>query len=216
MKGIITMIIIPGHLEIITCEEWGAKQPLHAVEVREYSAPGFVFHHTAGQNYPPNSIPATQRRLGTILAKSIQHSHMVDNGWIDSGHHFLNTVDGLLFEGRHRSIECAKAGKVVIGAHAADPSALPKPLWFNDYFSVENEGMFDTHEMNPNQMQSLINLMAWVSLRQGFDSSRIEGHRATGISTRCPGDWLFGQTGAIRKAVHEKKKEFIKLGITKP
>lgn len=206
------MVIIPGHLEILSCEEWGAAPPAHTLEIRNEPAPGFIFHHTAGPNYPQNPMPATQKRMGTILAKSIQHSHMAGNGWSDTGNHFLNTVDGLLFEGRHFSIKSVMAGKIVIGAHAADPDAHP-PLWFNNYYSVENEGNFNDQEMNPKQMQSLINLIAWVSIMQGFDSSKVEGHKATGIATQCPGSHLFEQTGAIRKAVHDKKLEFIKLGV---
>lgn len=200
------MLIIKDHLEIISCEEWGAAPPTHPIEIRNQTAPGFIFHHTAGQNYPENVLPATQRRMGIILAKVIQHSHMAGNGWVDTGNHFLNTVDGILIEGRHESIKSVLAGKVNIGAHAADGK-----LWFNDWFSVENEGNFSTHEMNPKQMNSLVALIAWVSIKQKFDSSKVEGHRATGIATACPGEWLFSQTDNIRKAVHAKKLQFLEL-----
>ena len=210
------MIIIPGQLEIISCDEWGAQPPARELEVREYRGRGAVFHQTGGQNFPPNAIPATQRKMAIMLAKNTQSFHMgPERNWSDSGQHFTNSIDGILLEGRHGSIKAAMSGKIVIGAHCADSDANP-PVNKNDSFGLESEGLFQTHQMNDKQMAALVRLFAWLSIVADFDSSMIIGHRASGISTNCPGDWLFGQTQAIRKAVHNKKLEFIKLGVKKP
>lgn len=205
------MIIIPGHLEILTTPEWKARTPVRALEKRAERFKGGIFHHTAGANHAQSPIPSSRIRNAVALAQSIQNNHIDVNGWSDSGHSFLNTVDGILCEGRTGTVKALMSGSLIVQAHTADGK-----LWFNDWLGVENEGTFSTVHMNDTQMESLIKLFAWASILADFDTSVIQGHRATGIATQCPGDWLFSQTANIRKAVHEKKLEFIKLGVKKP
>ena len=207
MKGIITMIIIPGHLEIITCEEWGAKQPLHAVEVRDYPFKGGIFHHTASANHDPSLLPSSQKRNAIALAQAIQRAHQITNGWVDSGMNFLVSVDAIITEGRHNSIRTLQNKQTVVSAHCAGDG-----LWFNDWVGVEIEGSHMTVPVNDKQMEAVIKLFAWSSICAGFDTSIIQGHRsALPGQTLCPGDWLFNQTDNIRKRVHVKKLEFSEI-----
>ena len=205
------IIIIPGHLEILTTNEWGARTPVRALEKRAERFKGGIFHHTAGANHAQSPMQASQKRNAIALAQSIQSSHIDVNKWSDSGHSFLNSVDGVICEGRTGTLKALMSGTLIVQAHCADDTH-----WFNDWIGVENEGTFITAHMNDTQMLSLIKLLAWTSIVADYDTSVIQGHRAAlPGATCCPGDWLFAQTANIRKAVHDKKLEFIKLGVKK-
>jgi len=203
------MVIIPGHLEILTTLEWGAQPPTHAPEIRDYPFKGGIFHHTASANHDPSLLPSSQKRNAIALAQAIQRAHQVTNGWNDSGMSFLVSVDAVVLEGRTGTINALKTGKTVVQAHCADDHH-----WFNDWIGIEIEGNHMTVPVNNKQMEAVIKVFAWTSILANYDTSTIQGHRsALPGATQCPGDWLEKQTPAIRKAVHDTKLEFIKLGV---
>jgi hypothetical protein len=74
-----------------------------------------IFHHTAGHHPNLDAHAGESYAEGVAYAKAIQRSHFA-NGWIDSGHDFLITRSGFIFEGRHRSIK------------ATQPAAWSSPL----------------------------------------------------------------------------------------
>src|SRR4249920_1746589 len=87
---------------IILTSEWGAR-PAKAKAVYVGRPSRIIFHHTAG-HHPEISQPKNESRAEAILyAKAIQHYHMDNNGWNDSGHNFLVCRNGLILVGRHMS-----------------------------------------------------------------------------------------------------------------
>src|SRR5215510_1830967 len=100
---------MPFTATVVGCAEWGAD-PAKVAAFKRTTPTWIVIHHTTHPNPPQDRSKRTLP--GAIdLAKSIQHDHMVANGWFDSGHNFLNSTGGHLLEGRHGSLDAAKAGQ---------------------------------------------------------------------------------------------------------
>ena len=64
-------------------------------------------------------------RGGQGLRPFVQHDHMVNRGFIDSGHNFLVTRSGHVLEGRHGSLEAIKAGVMVDSADCRTQNHQP-------------------------------------------------------------------------------------------
>ena len=106
----------PKPFRVIPCSEWGAQQPKSAIQGAGKPS-RIIFHHTAGHHPELDKVPATESYEESVAyAKAIQQSHF-RNGWADSGHNFLVTRAGYIFEGRHGSLAAVKAGKMVVSAH---------------------------------------------------------------------------------------------------
>jgi len=181
---------------VVDCDGWGAAAA-KVPAFKSTTAKWVVVHHTAHPN-PPADV--SQRKLdGAIkLARSIQHDHMVKNGWFDSGHNFLNSTGGFLLEGRHGSLAAAKAGRGIQSAHA--PTDAGKLTGGNDSHGIENEGNFMTATMAPEQWSSLVELCTSLCSACGLGPEKIKGHRDF-TNTKCPGDWLYGRLPKLRLEV---------------
>src|SRR4051794_22707446 len=92
-------------IRVYNTQEWGARA---AKAMAPRTVPKYiVIHHTAGK------ATASSTEKGKRLARSIQSYHMVHNGWIDSGHNFLITEIGEIFEGRHGTLDAVRNGRSV-------------------------------------------------------------------------------------------------------
>lgn len=187
---------MPFTASVITADQWGARPPRNAPFPR--TTPRYVvIHHTDTPN-PPAELSKSSLDGSKSFARTIQHWHMDDNGWSDSGHNFLNTAAGILLEGRHGSLSAVKQGQCVQSAHAAqDPGKLAGG---NQSPGIENEGNFMSHPMSKTQWNSLVTLCASLCSSCSIPPANIRGHRDFS-NTDCPGNWLYGQLGQLRKEV---------------
>jgi hypothetical protein len=179
--------------KIVNRSVWGASPPLSRFEIVDQ--PKFlVIHHTEA---PPSSGGITKAKE---VAKGIQKFHMdpkpSGRGWSDIGYNFLNTVDGLLVEGRFGSLEEAIKGNAVRGAHAGTDDGNRAP-------GIASEGNFMTIVMDSAQWNSLVDICAALCQSCDIDPAQIKGHRDF-VSTDCPGDWLYSQLPKLRLEVANK------------
>ncbi|MER8568688.1 phage tail tip lysozyme [Mesorhizobium sp. M0924] len=169
---------------------WGAHPPKSAIAVLNRRPKGIVIHHTASANVADTSLVHAKQ-----LARNIQSFHMgPQRNWKDTGQHFTVSRGGHMLEGRHRSLEIARAGqKHVLGAHAGDACN-------SDYVGIENEGTYMVGLPPAAQWTALVQLCAWLCNQYGMSTADIIGHRQC-KSTDCPGDRFFGQLSKLRNDV---------------
>lgn len=191
---------------IYSCDEWGARPPLHAFAATTPTS--VVWHHMATPNRPLISDPQAALQKAYEIARQCQADHMDGNGWADTGQHFTITRDGIILEGRHGSLAAARAGHCIRGAHAADAATGADA---NSDFGIEAEGTYTSEPVPQALWNALIHLTAWLCQQTRLDSATLRGHRDTGCRTACPGDWLERQLPRARHEVHN-----LKLNGTKP
>jgi len=147
-----------------------------------------IFHHTAGHHRElGGSGESYIEAVG--YAQAIQAAHMAKgglgapNGAIDSGHNFLVTRNGFIFEGRHRSIEMIQKGKMVESAHCAQ-AGHPESNQ-NVQPGIEHEQV-DPESLTAIQREASVWLHAWICSHTGIRPTQIEPHRLY-VQTACPG-----------------------------
>jgi hypothetical protein len=179
--------------KVIKRSEWKAVAPTSRFEIVD--RPEFiVIHHT-------ETSPSSSDLNGAkSAAKVIQEYHMTPkpkgNGWSDIGYSFLNTVGGIIVEGRFGSLEEAIKGNAVRGAHAGTDAGNRGP-------GVSSEGNFEVKAMDSQQWNSLVNMCAALCQSCNIDPSKIMGHRDF-VATDCPGKWLYDQLERLKKEVAQK------------
>ena len=183
---------------IYSCQEWGAKPPVHSSPV--VKPKNIIVHHMAWPNRAliPDHAHAVQDAFH--VARSCQIGHF-GNGWADTGQNLTISRDGIPVEGRHGSVAAIQAGHTIVGAHAADPEA---GIYCNDTIGIECEGTYSTEHMPSQQWETLVDVCSWACHATGLRSDQIIGHCDTGIATECPGRWLHAQLGLLRQAVHAR------------
>jgi hypothetical protein len=149
-----------------------------------------VIHHT-GMN-----ATVTSTESGRKLAQAIQRYHMDVNGWMDSGHNFLITQTGDIFEGRHGSLAAVLAGQSVLSAHSGNAAANASP-------GIEMEGNFSSHTMRKTQWSALVAFCTELCRLLKLKPSSIKGHRDF-KRTNCPGNWLYANLLRLRSEVAQQ------------
>lgn len=189
---------MPFTVRVYSTTDWGAVPARSTPTIANHG--GFiVIHHTAMKPSSSDSVDS-----GMALARAIQRDHMnrkvnATNYWIDSGHNFLNSIGGHIFEGRHRTLEAISQGKCVVSAHANSSSGNKCP-------GIENEGNYMTKTMSQVQWDSLVALCADLCRNLNIAPTKIRGHRDFS-ATSCPGDWLYGQLPRLIADVTMKLSE---------
>ncbi|MGQ0482978.1 MAG: peptidoglycan recognition protein family protein [Pseudonocardia sp.] len=179
---------LPGPVrpKVLSCTGWRARDPSEPVSVLPRRPIKIIVHHTATRN---RDDPLT---LST-LARAIQDFHMDTNDWIDSGHHFLINRQGLIAEGRHRSLETLLGGRrMVEGTHCPGQNDCS--------IGIENEGTYTESNPPPGQLVMLRVLCAFTCLQYGLRPGEIYGHRDF-RDTACPGDRLYALLPSLRRSV---------------
>jgi hypothetical protein len=179
---------------IITCPEWKAAPP-KTEPTWCGQANRIIFHHTAG-HHPEISVPSTESPAEAVAyAKQIQHYHMTVNGWIDSGHNFLICRNGLILQGRWRTVSAIEQRKMVISAHCPGQ---------NDQIGIEHEHL-SGEQMPEEQQQASARLTAWIADQYGLtEVLDVEPHRKY-FATDCPDvlvDYIPGITGLAEAILH--------------
>ena len=106
-----------------------------------------------------------------------------DHSWADTGQHFTISRGGLILEGRHGSLDAARNGMVVRGAHAG--SKVHNATWYG----IEIEGRnLPAFAVTTEQWDALVDLCAWLAAGAPFAGSEILPHLQVKVgSTDCPG-----------------------------
>ena len=155
---------------------------------RARRAVGVLLHHTDTSNTPVDSVRSREER--TLMARELVESVDVIHrtSFADIGYNFIVTRYGVVCEGRRGSLEAAKRGQVVRGAHAGsdgDHNAT--------HYGVALEGHYHTGaEIPAEQFHALTELLAALALgRDGhgaFGAQDILEHRDVRAEpTLCPG-----------------------------
>ena len=198
---------LPNGLVVYTTQDWGAKPPEHAFAPT--TPDDVILHHMDWPNRAPITAgTSAQINAAFDVARRCQQDHMVSNGWADTGQHFTVTIDGIVLEGRHGSLDALLAGHCIRGAHAADSGVSP-PVDDNNSWGTEHEGTFITATMNLQQWTASVMLQAAITLFCQLDTATIKGHRDTGCSTACPGDWFESQIPRFREETHTAKLKLL-------
>ena len=153
--------------DTITAEQWGTD-PLPIPEERRHT-PEFITIHHAGVDWVAGSDPyAKIRNLQTWGKKTVE-----DGGkdWPDLPYHFLISPDGRIFEGRPVEYEPETNTNYDVHGH------IGVQLW----------GNLEAQRVSPQQVASVVKLVAWLSQEFEVDDAQIGGHRDVAEDTSCPG-----------------------------
>lgn len=168
----------PRSLEprIYTTEEWGARP---APKRSLAPSVGIVLHHMASPNREPRPTYEGELRVAKYLARACQIDH-ASRGWGDTGQHFTVTRGGLILEGRVGTLEAARRGMVVHGAHAGAAANA-------DHWGIECEGTYHIEWlMTEAQWEALVRLVRWLLEVGSLSDGSITPHKRWS-PTGCPG-----------------------------
>ncbi len=195
----------PGQPPIIARRAW-ARGGAHPRVAPEYGTVKLAFvHHTENPDgYSAAEVPA--------MLRSIYAFHRYGRGWNDIGYNFVIDRFGRIFEARAGGID-----EPVIGAQAGG---------YNAYSTgVALLGTYGSRRISPAALFALERLLAWKLSLHGapldghvtvrvtsagavysrypahtpVSLPRVAGHRDAD-STDCPGDALYGELQALRRA----------------
>jgi hypothetical protein len=173
--------------DIITCPEWGAVEPRNGFDSIEWTdgpAQRFIIHHTAG-HHREIAQPANESVLESVFyARDIQRFHMAPEprgrGWNDTGQNWLVCRNGVVLQGRWRTVRAIEAGKMVVSAHCPGQ---------NDQIGIEFEHA-GTEPMTGPQRNSGARLMAWCADQYGKTLVMPGRPHKDFFNTQCPANLL--------------------------
>ncbi|MDT0317674.1 peptidoglycan recognition protein family protein [Streptomyces millisiae] len=161
--------------DIDSCATWGARPARGSITVLTNRPTRIIVHHTVSDN--TNDFSRAQAHEH---AHWVQDLHMDDNGWVDTGYHFLVSRGGWITEGRHESLRTLTAGSgLVLGAHTSGQNY--------NAIGIANEGAYHDGATPPAaQWEVLVTLCAYVCQQYGIAPTQLYGHMDFN-STQCPG-----------------------------
>lgn len=161
--------------DIDTTATWGARSPRGTISRLSYRPSRIIVHHTVSANTTNFS-----RAQAHSHAHWVQDLHMDDNGWVDTGYHFLVSRGGWITEGRHGSLQALTGGTgFVLGSHTSGQN--------NQAIGIANEGSYHAGATPPQaQWEVLVALCAYTCARYGIAATQLYGHKDYG-DTLCPG-----------------------------
>jgi len=161
--------------DIDSTQEWGARPPSGTITILDRRPQMIIIHHTVSPNTSDFS-----RAQAHAHAHWVQDLHMDDNGWIDTGYHFVNSRGGYVTEGRHESLGTLTAGYgLVLGAHTSGQNYVG--------LGIANEGSYHDGAVPPQtQWDSLVDICAYACQQYQIPPTEIYGHMDF-VSTLCPG-----------------------------
>jgi hypothetical protein len=194
---------LPTGIVVYETADWGARPAAHGA-FPATTPRDLVVHNTASANRAAIADHQAAVQAAFRLARAIQADHMDTNGWSDTGNNFLVTVEGIVLEGRHGSLDAAFAGHCIRSAHSFDDTVAPTAD-DNDSFGTEHEGTFTTVAVPQACWDASVKLHAFLAFKCDLDSAGIIGHRDTGCNTACPGNAFETALPAFRQQVHAAK-----------
>ncbi len=152
-------------ITIISRQQWGALEPK---PYRQHSPVRITVHHEGTQLLLSDDAA---RKINRIQAWGMGP----DRNWADIPYHFLIAPDGTIYEGRavttvgETNTEYDPAGHLLICCL----------------------GNYEVQEVQPQQLQSLIKLIAWSSKKYNIPVETLSTHRDNSAQTTCPGKNLY-------------------------
>lgn len=172
-------------LEIITREEWGAREPKSTPGTISVPSPELWLHHTAGANIEGDDAMSDQdlRRV-----KSTQNFHMDVRGWNDIAYSFLLDPDGYVFEGR---------GAGIRGGHTKNHNTVSHGICVM--------GNYNNSQVDEDLLPRLAELVRYGADQGWWPRGFTGGHRDTrgGDEQDCPGANLYPMLPEINRLVLE-------------
>jgi hypothetical protein len=160
---------------IILTSEWGAARATGTIS-RVGKPNEIVFHHTAGHHPELDQTAGENRAEAIAYARVIQHDHMHNRQFVDSGQNFLVTRSGHVLEGRHGSVAAIMDGVMVQSAHTVSHNQQP---------GIEHEHI-GAEAMTPAQKEASLILHEFICRNTGIDPHSIHPHGDLD-QTECPG-----------------------------
>lgn len=171
---------------IYTCPEWKARKAASQIYVIPAS-PGIIFHHTAG-HHPEISNPRNESlEEAFAFARAMQRQHQAQ-GWADSGHNFTVCRNGVVLQGRWKTVSAIQHGRMVHSAHCPD---------YNGWIGIEHEH-FGSEKMPKAQFNASARLQAWIADQYGRGTVLPVDPHSAHFPTECPAN-LRSDIPAIRK-----------------
>lgn len=148
-----------------------------------------IIHHSASSNTATNY---------TSIVRNIYAQHTNVNGWSDIGYNYLIAPNGVIYKGRDPDIYDQDE---VQGAHFCG--------YNRNTLGICILGNYETVEVSPEALQSLINLLSWKCNKSLLNPEGIHAHplnenlnviagHRDGCSTACPGKNLYKHLYDIR------------------
>ena len=167
-------------ISIIPRSGWNANEPR---PYKQHTPVRITIHHEG-----------TKLEVTDDAAKKIRNIQVwgmgPDRNWVDIPYHFLIAPDGKIYEGR---------AVTTVGETATeyDPTG---------HLLITCLGNLETQEVRPEQLSSLINLIAWCCKKYSIPQETIASHRDYSSQTTCPGKNLYQylQNGFIKEEVRKK------------
>ena len=160
----------PVRVEVLCREALGLAAA--ASGGRPHTIRTLTVHHT--------SVELAANRDAPARLRAHQRHHQAQ-GWPDVAYHYAVDLTGNLYELRD-------VGLVGDTFTDYDPAG---------HFLVVCEGDYDRQRPTDELLRGVAELLAWGSLRFGVPLDTVAGHRDH-APTRCPGDHLQAQLGALR------------------
>ena len=167
---------------IIDRKIWHAKPPKKAYQ--PLVPERYTQHHTSGHR--TFSFEDSLAEVGFI-----QDFHQNGRGWSDIGYHFVIDGEGRIFEGR--PVE-------VLGAHAKNHNTGNVGVAFLGYYQRPVND-----RLNERQIESAIDLYAWLSSTYQVDPDSLRGHLDY-KDTDCPGDLVYVLLDDFKAKIRERLK----------
>ncbi len=173
----------PERPKIISRSEWNAKDAVG--KMQEHTLRHITIHHTAS---PQKAALTIERKLQNLQSFSQSEGRLASGGkkpaWPDVPYHYYIAVDGRIAEGRELKY---------VGDTNTDYDPAGHAL-------VVLEGNFENEQPSSKQLESLGQLVAWLSANYSIPVSEIKGH-SDYASTACPGASLKKLLPAVRQQV---------------
>lgn len=184
----------PADLNVISRAEWG-WQPLTQV-LPEHKIDKITIHH-GGEFFPEDKDMIKYLR-------NLQSWSRREKKWIDIPYHFMIDLKGNIYETRPINYPGDTNTDYDVRGHAL----------------ICVVGNYEEQKINQSQLNSLVNLVAFLQDKYKVSDKDIRGHKDYTTQTVCPGKDLykFIEDGTIVRMIHEKKmivktKAKVKTGI---
>jgi hypothetical protein len=162
---------------LLAVEQWGGSTAQSGPPPHRITR--ITVHHQ-GEVFKPEHDPVAYLRR-------LQQWSRLSKRWADIPYHYVIAPDGRVFMARPEQIPGDTNTGYDTRGHAL----------------VMLLGNFEAQQPSPAQLDSAVQLMAWLADRHGLGAERIASHRDYS-ETLCPGANLYPQLPALRAAVAER------------
>jgi hypothetical protein len=180
-----TTVLIPPRPKVLSRQEWKAKDAIGKMQLQ--TPQRITIHHTAS---PQKEGLTIEKKMQTLQNFSQSESRLASGrnkpAWPDVPYHYYIAVDGQIAEGRDIK-------------YVGDTNTDYNP---SGHILIVLEGNFENEQPSSKQLESLIELVAWLSANYEIPVSEIKAHNDY-ASTACPGVNLKNALPTLRQKVAE-------------